>query len=87
MHEKSAYVTASSDPGLRRIRCCTVLHRSEVMISLSNASRIVVYLLVKSARRHIGLHKGVPIRNTSLHVCGFACTLYLEQLRPTQMAY
>jgi len=32
MHKKSAYVSASSDPGLCRIRCCTVLHRSEVML-------------------------------------------------------
>jgi len=39
--KKRAYVTASSDPGLRRIRCCVVLHHNEVMGSVSNASRIV----------------------------------------------
>jgi len=29
---KQMSVTASSDTGLRRIRCCTVLHRSKVKV-------------------------------------------------------
>jgi len=34
---KNAYVTASSDPGLHRIRCCMVLHHSEVMVLMCRA--------------------------------------------------
>jgi len=30
---RAVVVDSFSDPGLRRIRCCTVLHRSEVMVS------------------------------------------------------
>ena len=34
---KSTYVTASSNPGLCRIRCCMVFHRSEVMVLIRRA--------------------------------------------------
>jgi len=53
--------------------------RSEVMNSVSNASRIVVYPLVRCASEHwdIGLNKGVLTSNKCLPVCGFAYTLDL----------
>ena len=54
---RSAMVDCFNDQGLRRIRCCMVLHHGEVVVSVSNESRIVVYPLVRSERRHIGLHK------------------------------
>jgi len=47
--KKRSYVTASSDPGLHRIQCCTVLHRDEIMSSVSNPSRIFVCLLMRCA--------------------------------------
>ena len=59
-----------SDPGLHRIPCC-VVHCSEVMVSVSNASHIVVCPLMRSEGRRMGLHKGVLLRNTCLPVCGF----------------
>ena len=43
MHHKSAYVTASSDPGLHTTRCCTVLHHSEVMILMHHALFFLTY--------------------------------------------
>jgi len=56
-----------------------VLHRSEVMVSVSNMSHVVYLLLIcESEHRHIGLHKGVFISNTCLPVCGSACILDLE---------
>ena len=70
-------VDCFSDPGLRRIRCGAVFHRGEVMVYVSNASRIV-YPLVRSERRHIGLHTWVLRRNSCLPVCGFACALDLD---------
>jgi len=78
---KHAYITVSGDPGLRRIPCCTVLHRDEVMVFVSNMSYIVVYPLVRyaSEHRHISLHKGILICNTCLPVCELVCTLELEQ--------
>ena len=80
MHLKTCYVTTSSDPDLRIIQCCTFLHHNEVMVSVGNASRIVVYLLVRCAseHKHVGLHKGELICNTCLLVCGFACPLDSE---------
>jgi len=32
VYQKSAYVTASSDPGFHTTQCCTVLHCSKVMV-------------------------------------------------------
>jgi len=59
MHQKRAYITGSSDPGLRRIRRGMVFHHNEVMVSVSTVSCIVVYLLVRCAseHRHIDLHQ------------------------------
>jgi len=79
--QKCAYIiTVSSDPGLHRVRCCTAFDRNKVMVFASNVSCIVVYLLVRCAseNRHMGLHKGVHIRNICLPVCGFTCMLGFE---------
>jgi len=37
VHQKSAYVTVSSDPDARRIQCCMVLHCSEMMVLMRRA--------------------------------------------------
>jgi len=37
VHQESANVTASSDKGLRRIRCCAVFHRSAVVVLMRRA--------------------------------------------------
>jgi len=68
MHQKTC-VASSSDPGLRRIQCCMVLHHSEVMVSVSNAS-CIVYLFVRCAfeHRHINLNKADLY---ATHVCQF----------------
>jgi len=52
----------------------------EEMFSVSNASHIVVYLLMRCASeyRHIGLHKVVVICNICYPICGFACMLDSE---------
>ena len=68
-------VDCFGDLGLHRIQCCMVIHHSEVMVSVSNASHIVVYPLVRFECRHIGLHKGILWHCTCLPVCGFACML------------
>jgi len=48
---RAAVIDCFSDPGLRRLRCCTVLHRSEFMpfnCGLSNAK------ISTSAMKNIG---------------------------------
>ena len=67
-----------SDPDLHRIQCCAVVHRNKVMVSISDASHIFFYPLVRSEHRHIGLHKVVFLRSIYLPVCRLACTLDLE---------
>jgi len=37
VHQKRAYITMSSNPGLRIIRCYMVLHYSEVMVLIHRA--------------------------------------------------
>jgi len=49
MCQKMSYVTAYSDPDLHRIRFCADLYCNQVMFSVSNALRVVVYTLVRCA--------------------------------------
>jgi len=65
-------VDCFGDLGLHRIQCCMVIHHSEVMVSVSNASHIVVYPLVRFECRHIGLHKE---NFGTAHVCLFVDSL------------
>jgi len=59
-----------------------VLHRSEVMVSVSNASRIVVYPLVRSEHGHITLHNEVlDVTHVCLFVYSLSLDIELDQLR------